>query len=100
LDVDQIGFCGTGSIDHALRARNLAAVWGTFSAAGAKVLVAVGPVVTRADALVYERAVAATKFTWCRLHASDRELTRRILSRGRRRELASTGRPPEGPTER
>jgi len=81
VDVDQVGFCSTAPRDHVLRARNLAALWHNFHAAGARLAVAVGPVATRVEARRYEQALPRTTFTWCRLHVGDDELTRRILSR-------------------
>jgi adenylylsulfate kinase-like enzyme len=81
VDVDQIGFCSTAPNDHGLRARHLAALWGNFHAAGARLAVVVGPVSTPAEARLYEQALPMSTFTWCRLHVSDDELTRRILSR-------------------
>ena len=81
VDADQIGFCSTAPDDHALRARNLAALWDNFHAAGARRAVVVGPVSTPAEALRYERALPLSRITWCRLHVNDEELTRRILTR-------------------
>ena len=82
VDVDQIGCCSTAPRDHVLRARNLAALWDNFHDAGARLAVVVGPVSTTTEALRYEHALPVSTFTWCRLHVSDEELTRRILSRG------------------
>ena len=93
VDVDQLGFCSTAPSDHLLRARNLAALWRNFHAAGARVAVVVGPVATRFDARFYERALPRTTFTWCRLHAGDEELTRRILSRSNGGSWAQPGDP-------
>jgi adenylylsulfate kinase-like enzyme len=81
VDVDQLGFCSTAPSDDLLRARNLAALWRNFHGAGARVAVVVGPVAMRSNALYYEQALPRATFTWCRLHASGEELTRRILSR-------------------
>jgi adenylylsulfate kinase-like enzyme len=81
VDVDQIGFCSTAPRDHALRARNLSALWDNFHDAGARLAVVVGPVATTTEARLYEGALPMTAFTWCRLHVRDEELTRRILSR-------------------
>jgi adenylylsulfate kinase-like enzyme len=101
LDVDQLAFCGTASADHLLRARNLAGVWGSFRSAGARVLVAVGPVATTSDALVYEDALRGATVTWCRLHADDPELTRRVLSRRDGGSWPQPGDPLRGrPTEK
>ncbi|HET6874083.1 MAG TPA: AAA family ATPase [Acidimicrobiales bacterium] len=81
VDVDQIGFCSTAPLDHRLRARNLAAVWSRFMAAGARALVAVGPVASPADATCYTEALPPARITWCGLAAGEEALTRRILSR-------------------
>jgi adenylylsulfate kinase-like enzyme len=81
VDVDQIGFCSTAPRDHVLRARNLAALWDTFHGAGARQAVVTGPVSTTTEARLYEQALPASLFTWCRLRVNDEELTRRILSR-------------------
>ena len=81
VDVDQIGFCSTAPHDHVLRARNLAALWDNFHEAGARQAVVTGPVSTAAEARRYEEALPMARFTWCRLHVNDQELTRRILSR-------------------
>ncbi len=83
LDLDQIGFCRPAAPDdpgnHRVKARNLAAIWTTYRAAGAQCLVAVGPV---EDAGAYADALPAATMTLCRLHAGPGELTRRILRRG------------------
>lgn len=81
VDVDQLGFCAPPRSDPQLRARNLAALWANFHAAGARTLVAVGPVATSEEAAVYEEALPGATFAWCRLHAGRDELTARILSR-------------------
>ena len=93
VDVDQIGFCSTAPSDHSLRARNLANVWNNFHDAGARLAVIVGGVFTRSEALLYEQALPSTKLSWCRLHAGDAELTRRILSRGEGGSWAQPGDP-------
>lgn len=80
VDAGQLGFLGR-STDHRLRARNLASVWANDHSVGASALVVVGPVETHADAQCYQQTLPHVSFTWCRLHASPRELTRRVLSR-------------------
>jgi hypothetical protein len=80
VDVDQLGFFGEAR-NHQLRALNLAVVWKNHHNAGAKALVVVGPVEMSADMNLYEQVLPNATFTWCRLHASPAELTRRILSR-------------------
>lgn len=81
VDADQVGFCGASSGDHRLRARNLAGLWRNFKAAGARAFVVVGAVATTSDTVEYEAALPTAAFTWCRLHADEPELTRRIVSR-------------------
>jgi adenylylsulfate kinase-like enzyme len=86
IDLDQIGFCrpapagDTGN--HQVKARNLAALWQTYRAAGAQCLIAVGPVENDAAAKVYADALPGAAITLCRLHAGADELTRRIMLRG------------------
>jgi hypothetical protein len=82
VDVDQIGFSGGTVTDHHLRASNLAGLWQTYRAAGARALVVVGPLESRAAADCYAEALPAATFTWCRLHAGRDELRRRIAERG------------------
>jgi adenylylsulfate kinase-like enzyme len=96
VDVDQLSFCATKPTDHLLRARNVAALWATFRSVGARALVAVGPIATRSEAMVYERALPTATFTWCRLHANRAELARRILSRGEGGSWAQPGDPLSG----
>jgi adenylylsulfate kinase-like enzyme len=86
IDLDQVGFCrpvpagDTGS--HRVKARNLAAMWRTYRAAGAQCLIAVGPVESEAAAKAYADALPRATVTLCRLHAGAGELTRRIMLRG------------------
>jgi adenylylsulfate kinase-like enzyme len=86
VDLDQVGFCrpvpagDTGG--HRVKARNLAAMWHTYRAAGAQCLIAVGPVETEAAAKAYADALPRAAITLCRLHAGAGELTRRIMLRG------------------
>jgi broad-specificity NMP kinase len=86
VDLDQTGFVRPGSADdpglHRLKAGNLAAVWRTYHAAGARHLIATGPIESQAVLQTYIRAVPAASVTVCRLHAGPVELTRRIMSRG------------------
>ena len=96
VDVDQVGFCATEPTDHLLRARNLAALWANFLSVGAQALVVVGPIATRSEAMVYERALPTATFTWCRLHANRGELARRILSRREGGSWSQPGDPLSG----
>jgi adenylylsulfate kinase-like enzyme len=100
VDLDQIGVCSPGPARaagvHRLRARNLAALWGAFRAAGATVLVAVGPVESAVAARVYQDALPGGRVTVARLHAAPAELTRRILLRGAGHGWAQPGDPLAG----
>jgi hypothetical protein len=83
VDLDQIGFSGPAVAGHGIRARNLAALWQTYRAAGAQGLVVTGPAQDQAAVAAYAGALPAATFTLCRLHAGRDELTRRITLRGR-----------------
>jgi adenylylsulfate kinase-like enzyme len=86
VDLGQIGFCrpvpagDTGG--HRVKARNLAAMWHTYRAAGARCLIASGPVESEAAVQAYAGALPRAAITLCRLHAGADELTRRIMLRG------------------
>lgn len=86
VDLDQVGFCrpvpagDTGG--HRVKARNLAAMWHAYRAAGAQCLIASGPVESEAAAQAYAGALPRAAITLCRLHAGADELTRRIMLRG------------------
>jgi hypothetical protein len=86
IDLDQIGFISPPRPDdpgnHQLKARNLAAMWWNYRAAGATHLVAAGPVESNAELRTYVAALPAAAITLCRLHAGPDELTRRVMSRG------------------
>ena len=96
VDIDQIGFCGPGPVDHRLRARNLAAVWDRCRSAGAEALVAVGPVGSGSAADHYRAALPEVAF--CGLGAGPEELRRRILSRQDGGSWAQPGDPLRGRT--
>ena len=96
IDADQIGFCSPAPLDHRLRARNLAAIWSRFRAAGAEALVAVGALDSVADAGFYEDVLPNSRITWCGLGAGHEELTRRILSRQAGGSWAQPGDPLRG----
>lgn len=85
VDLDQLGFVNAPRADdsgsHQLKARNLAAIWQTYHAAGARHVVATGPVQDEAAFRCYADALPGATITLCRLHAGRAELTRRILSR-------------------
>ena len=86
VDLGQVGFCrpvaagDTGG--HRVKARNLAAMWHAYRAAGAQCLIASGPVENEAAAQAYAGALPRAAITLCRLHAGADELTRRIMLRG------------------
>jgi adenylylsulfate kinase-like enzyme len=86
VDLDQIGFCSPAPAadpaNHAVKARNLAALWSNFEGAGAAHLIVVGPAESERAARTYAAALPEAAITLCRLHAGPRELTRRIMSRG------------------
>ena len=86
LDLDQIGFMSPVPADdpggHRLKARNLADLWGTFHATGARCLILSGPVPDKRAAAGYAGALPGARVTVCRLHAGPAELARRITCRG------------------
>ncbi|HEU5391509.1 MAG TPA: hypothetical protein VFV73_36975 [Streptosporangiaceae bacterium] len=86
VDLDQIGFIRPSPDDdpgrHRLKAGNLAAMWRTYHAAGARHLVATGPVESDEALRIYVRALPAARVTAVRLHADRAELARRIMTRG------------------
>ncbi len=100
LDLDQIGFYHreptTVHVNHQMRARILADIWGTFRAAGAQCLILVGPAEDEAAIRTYAEALPAATLTVCRLHAGREELTRRVLSRGHGGSWAQPGDPLKG----
>ena len=100
IDLDQIGFCRpvpAGEVGgHRVKARNLAALWHTYRAAGAQCLIAVGPVESEAAAKAYAGALPRAAITLCRLHAGAGELTRRIMLRGQGGSWPQPGDPLAG----
>jgi hypothetical protein len=82
-DLAQIGFLRPAPADHALRAANLAAMWETFHARGARRMVAAGHVDRAEDVAAYRAALPAATITVCRLRAGAAQLTERIMMRGR-----------------
>ncbi|MEU0725339.1 AAA family ATPase [Streptomyces sp. NPDC006140] len=99
LDLDQLGFCGPipdAPADHRVKARNLAAVWRTYRAAGAQCLIMSGPVEDEATVKAYAEALPATELTLCRLHARRQHLTERIMSRGQGGSWTQPGDPLRG----
>jgi hypothetical protein len=100
IDLDQIGFLSPAADDdpghHRLKARNLAAIWRNYHAAGATHLIATGPVENEAALRAYVEALPAATVTLCRLHAGRAELTRRIMSRGEGGSWPQPGDPLRG----
>ncbi|HEX6451854.1 MAG TPA: hypothetical protein VF060_20615 [Trebonia sp.] len=99
-DLDQLGFCHP-DLDgdpgrHRLKAGNLAALWRTYHARGARLLVATGPVPDSQTLDAYTAALPSADVTVCRLHASPAELLRRIESRGRGESWSQPGDPLRG----
>jgi hypothetical protein len=86
VDLGQIGLvrpADAGDPGHQrLRARNLAAIWRNYRAAGATHLVATGAIGSQADLGPYAREMQGAGVTLIRLRAGSDELRRRILSRG------------------
>jgi len=100
IDLDQIGFVRPEPDNdpgrHQLKAGNLAAMWLNYHAAGARHLIATGPVGSEAMLQTYLRALPAAKVTVCRLHAGAAELTLRIMSRGEGGSWPQPGDPLSG----
>ncbi|MGO8959695.1 MAG: hypothetical protein ACLQFR_20355 [Streptosporangiaceae bacterium] len=69
IDLDQIGFLEPEAAGdpghHLLKARNFAAMWRTYHAAGARYLIATGPVPTEAVRRTYTDALPAATVTVC-----------------------------------
>ncbi|AIV32403.1 hypothetical protein NI25_01750 [Streptomyces sp. CCM_MD2014] len=99
LDLDQLGFCRPAPDDpgnHRVKARNLAAVWRSYRAAGARCLIMSGPVEDEATVKAYTDAIPAAELTLCRLHAGRQHLTERIMSRGQGGSWPQPGDPLRG----
>ncbi|WP_274918578.1 AAA family ATPase [Streptomyces sp. WZ-12] len=103
LDLDQLGFRHPVPDDdpgnHRLKAHNVAAVWGTYRAAGAQCLIMSGPVEDEAAAAVYADALGNAELAICRLHAGPEELTRRVMSRADGGSWDQPGDPLRGRSE-
>lgn len=103
VDLDQIGFVSPGRPDdpgsHKLKARNLAAMWRNYRAAGATHLIAAGPIESNAVLQTYVHALPAATVTLCRLHAGPDELARRVMSRGAGGSWPQPGDPLRGRPE-
>lgn len=86
VDLRQIGFAPpatAGDPGHRqLRARNLAAIWRNYRAAGASHLIAAGMITGPADLRRYASELPGTGITLIRLRADGAEHRLRIMSRG------------------
>ncbi len=89
LDLDQLAFLSQPPAgdpgSHLFKARNLAAIWRTYHAIGARRLVLSGPVPDERAAAIYADALPAARITLCRLHAGPAALAHRISLRGQGR---------------
>jgi len=98
VDFDQVGLCYPVPADdphnHRVKAGNLAVVWPVYRAAGARCLIAVGGVTSRADVQLYAGQVPDTDLTLCRLRATPERLTERVYRRGLGRGPVIPGPPP------
>ena len=104
LDFDQVGLCypapAGDPVNHRVKAQNLAAVWPTYQAAGARCLIAVGTVTSRETVLLYAGKVPGTDLTLCRLRATPERLTERVFRRGLGRGPVVPGPPPTASRQR
>jgi adenylylsulfate kinase-like enzyme len=86
VDLSQIGFTEPAAAsdpgNQRLKARNLAAIWRNYRAAGATHLVAAGPIASRADLRLYAGELPGTGIDLIRLRADPDELRQRVMSRG------------------
>jgi hypothetical protein len=87
IDAAQVGFRRPAPPgdpgNHALRARNIAAMWPGFRDAGARCLVVVGEIPDQDTLDRYAAALPAMRLTVCRLRAGPGELAERVFRRGR-----------------
>jgi hypothetical protein len=100
IDLDQIGFLMPPADGdpghHKLKADNLAAIWRTYHAAGARHLVMTGPIENQATLQAYMAALPAATITACRLRAGPAKLRRRIMTRGEGGSWPQPGDPLRG----
>ena len=100
IDLDQIGFLTPrpdgDPRNHRIKAQNLAGIWRTYHAAGARHLVMTGPIENQAVLHSYAAALPAAVITTCRLHAGPAELRRRIMTRGEGGSWPQPGDPLRG----
>jgi hypothetical protein len=97
VDLDQIGFCRPVPPGDRggrwVKARNLAALWRNYRAAGAQCLVVTGPVEDEVAVRTYAAALPSATVILSRLHAGRDQLTRRIMLRGQGGGWAQPGDP-------
>lgn len=95
VDLSQIGFVQPADeVDpdnHHLKARNLAAIWRNYRAAGATHLVATGTIAGLADLRRYADELDGTDIAIIRLRAGRAELRLRIMSRAAGGSWPETG---------
>ena len=87
VDLAQLGFLHPAPVDdlglHRLKAANLAALWDTYRAAGARSLVVTGTVSSAGDVARYRAALPNAELRLCRLHVAPIELAGRVAERAR-----------------
>jgi len=85
VDLHQVGFLQPDAANeqehHRLKARNLAAIWKSFRAAGACCLVIVGPIGSIDDLTIYQAELPEVTITVCRLRGSRDQLADRLRQR-------------------
>ncbi|UCM86668.1 nucleoside/nucleotide kinase family protein [Streptomyces marincola] len=103
IDLEQIGFLSPAPADDPgnlrLSARNLAALWTTYRAAGAQALVVVGTDGSAPAVAHITAALPEARFTLRRLHAGPGRITRRVFLRGAGHGPALPGDPLRGKPE-
>jgi hypothetical protein len=86
VDLAQVGFVRPAAAadpdGHRVKARNLAAIWRNFRAAGATHLVVTGTISSGADLRRYTDELQGAGVAHIRLRAGGAELRRRIMTRG------------------
>ncbi|MEV4115616.1 hypothetical protein [Nonomuraea sp. NPDC049695] len=87
VDVKQIGALRPVADDdvdsHRLKARNLAAIWARYRAAGAQCLIVSGEADSDDTLRGYAELLPGVTLTVCRLHAEPATLAERVAQRGR-----------------
>jgi adenylylsulfate kinase-like enzyme len=83
VDMKQIGALSPGPGRHLLKARNLAAVWAGYRAAGAHCLIVSGEAGTSGTVRDHTALLPGVTVTTCRLHARPGTLAERVALRGR-----------------